>query len=537
MTTTLLSPDHIQQEALRRRTFAIISHPDAGKTTLTEKLLLYANAIDLAGAVKAKKNQRSATSDWMELERQRGISITSTVLQFDYRGYRVNLLDTPGHQDFSEDTYRTLAAADSAVMLMDAAKGVEAQTRKLFTVCRKRELPIFTFYNKLDRPGREPLELLGEIEELLGIAGYPVNWPLGMGETFVGVYDRITKEMHQFERVQGGTHRAPVRVSGIDDPQLRALTDERTYRQFREEIELLDAAGEEFDEERFLKGELTPVYFGSARTNFGVQLFFDSFVDRAPSPVNANDDVPNDPTTQRPNDPSFSGFVFKIQANMDPQHRDCVAFMRVASGRFERDMTVNHPRSGKKVRLSRAMRLFAQERTSVEEAYAGDIVGLSNPGMFAIGDTLCEGNSVEFAPIPRFPAERFGLLRLPDPSKRKPFLKGLDQLSQEGAIQILYGRNEAREPVLAVVGELQFEVSTYRLKAEYNVETILERLPHTCARWLDGPQADVDALLRLSAVKAMEDRDARPVALFEGDWSLNYAIEKFPTIRFLEMPE
>jgi len=539
MTSTLLSPDHIQQEALRRRTFAIISHPDAGKTTLTEKLLLYANAIDLAGAVKARKNQRSATSDWMELERQRGISITSTVLQFGYRGYTVNLLDTPGHQDFSEDTYRTLAAADSAVMLMDAAKGVEAQTRKLFTVCRKRELPIFTFYNKMDRPGREPLELLGEIEELLGIAGYPVNWPLGMGETFVGVYDRITKEVHQFERVQHGTHRAPVRVSGIDDPALRAMTDERTYRQFREEVELLDAAGEEFDEDRFLKGELTPVYFGSARTNFGVQLFLDSFIDRAPAPISDSQRglaLNTKHSTLNTSD-SFSGFVFKIQANMDPQHRDCVAFMRVCSGRFERDMTVNHPRTGKKVRLSRAMRLFAQERTSVEEAYAGDIVGLSNPGLFAIGDTLCEGRCEVFEPIPRFPAERFGLLRLPDPSKRKPFLKGLDQLSQEGAIQILYGRNEAREPVLAVVGELQFEVATYRLKAEYNVDTILERLPHTCARWLDGPAADIEALLRLSALKAMEDREGRPVALFDGDWSLRYAAEKYPSIRFLEMAE
>jgi peptide chain release factor 3 len=530
MTTSLLSPDTIRQEALKRRTFAIISHPDAGKTTLTEKLLLYANAIDLAGAVKAKKNQRSATSDWMELERQRGISITSTVLQFGYHGYTINLLDTPGHQDFSEDTYRTLAAADSAVMLMDAAKGVEAQTRKLFTVCRKRDLPIFTFYNKMDRPGREPLELLGETEDLLGIAGYPVNWPLGMGETFVGVYDRITKEVHRFERVQHGTHRAPVKVSGIDDPALRDMTDERTYRQFREEVELLDAAGEEFDEERFLKGELTPVYFGSARTNFGVQLFFDSFVERAPAPGAGKDDV------GRMKEEPFSGFVFKIQANMDPQHRDCVAFMRVCSGRFERDMTVNHPRTGKKVRLSRAMRLFAQERTSVEEAYAGDIVGLSNPGLFAIGDTLCEGKCAEFDPIPRFPAERFGLLRLPDPSKRKPFMKGLDQLSQEGAIQILYGRNEAREPVLAVVGELQFEVATYRLKSEYNVETILERLPHNCARWLAGPGADIEALMRLSAIRAMEDRDGRPVALFDGDWSLNYATEKFPSVQFLEMP-
>jgi peptide chain release factor 3 len=547
MTTQTLRRD--LAEAMRRRTFAIISHPDAGKTTLTEKLLLYADAIDLAGAVKAKKNQRSATSDWMELERQRGISITSTVLQFEYNSYMINLLDTPGHQDFSEDTYRTLAAADSAVMLMDAAKGVETQTRKLFQVCRRREIPIFTFYNKMDRPGREPLELLGEIEDVLGVAGYPVNWPLGMGETFVGVYDRITQQVHQFERVEHGRHRAPVQVSGIDDPRLKQLTDERTYRQFREEIELLDLAGEEFDEERFKRGELTPVYFGSARTNFGVQLFFDSFVERAPSPIARSPLLVNGFTSNgaasstqekeesgTAEDP-FSGFVFKIQANMDPQHRDCVAFMRVCSGRFERDMTVTHARTGKKVRLSRAMRLFAQERTSVEEAYAGDIVGLSNPGMFSIGDTLCEGKAMEFETIPRFPPERFAQLRTPDPSKRKPFLKGLEQLSQEGAIQIFYARNEARDPVLAVVGELQFEVAVYRLKAEYNVDTIMERLPYTIARWLEGPAEEINALLRLSALRAMEDKEGRPVALFEAEWSLRFAQEKYPNIQFKEMPE
>ena len=536
------------REAMRRRTFAIISHPDAGKTTLTEKLLLYANAIDLAGAVKAKKNQRSATSDWMELERQRGISITSTVLQFGYHDYQVNLLDTPGHQDFSEDTYRTIAAADSAVMLMDAAKGVEAQTRKLFTVCRKRAIPIFTFYNKMDRPGREPLELLGEIEELLGIAGYPVNWPLGMGETFVGVYDRATKQVHRFEATEHGRYIAPVQVSGIDDPALKALTDERTYRQFREEIDLLDHAGEEFDEERFRRGELTPVYFGSARNNFGVQLFFDSFLEKAPSPVDgvqafrrsgvqAGNGNGSGPDTLHPTpDTPFSGFVFKIQANMDPQHRDCVAFMRVTSGRFERDMTVTHCRSAKRVRLSRAMKLFAQDRVSVDEAYAGDIVGLINPGLFSIGDSLSEGQTVELETIPRFPPEHFATLRSPDPSKRKSFLKGLSQLEQEGAIQVLYGRNEARDPVLAVVGQLQFEVAQFRLKSEYGVDTQLERLPYTCARWLQGLESDIDALLRLSSLSGMEDGDNRLVALFDGDWSLKYATEKYPAVEFREMP-
>ena len=539
MTPQIIGRD--QKEAARRRTFAIISHPDAGKTTLTEKLLLYANAIDLAGAVKAKKNQRSATSDWMELERQRGISITSTVLQFEYRDKVVNLLDTPGHQDFSEDTYRTLAAADSAVMLMDAAKGVETQTRKLFTVCRRREIPIFTFYNKLDRPGREPLELLGEIEELLGIKGYAMNWPLGMGETFVGVYDRIEKVVHQFERVQHGKHKAPVKVSGIDDPRLRELTDERTYNQFREEVELLELAGERFDQEKFLKGELTPVYFGSARTNFGVQLFFDNFIELAPRPNSRLEDEPEIDEEAVVDEEviadNFSGFIFKIQANMDPQHRDCVAFMRVASGRFERDMTVTHLRTGKKVRLSRAMRLFAQERTSVEEGYPGDIVGLSNPGLFAIGDTLAVGKPKHIEHIPRFAPERFANLRCPDPSKRKSFMKGLEQLSQEGAIQIFYGRNEARDPILAVVGELQFEVCVHRLKSEYNVDTILEILPYSIARWLEGSPDDLNNLLRLSAVRAAEDKEGTAVALFEAEWSLRFAVERYPNVTFSELAE
>ena len=411
-------------------------------------------------------------------------------------------------------------------MLMDAAKGVETQTRKLFAVCRKRAIPIFTFYNKMDRPGREPLELLGEIEDVLGVAGYPVNWPLGMGETFVGVYDRITKQVHQFERVEHGRNRAPVQVTGIDDPRLKALTDPRTYKQFREEIELLDLAGEQFDEELFLAGEMTPVYFGSARTNFGVQLFFDNFVERAPSPMEALHIAGGlDDGLDASENAQFTGFVFKIQANMDPQHRDCVAFMRVRSGKFERDMTVTHIRTGKKVRLSRAMRLFAQERTSVDVAYAGDIVGLSNPGLFAIGDGLCDGKSVEMDAIPRFPPERFASLRCPDPSKRKSFIKGLEQLSQEGAIQIFYGRNEARDPVLAVVGELQFEVATYRLKAEYNVDTIIERLPYTLARWLQGTPEDVNALLRLSAIRAMEDKEGKPVGLFEAEWSLRFVQE------------
>jgi peptide chain release factor 3 len=517
-----------KREIARRRTFAIISHPDAGKTTLTEKLLLYAQAIDLAGAVKAKKNQRSATSDWMELERQRGISITSTVLQFPYEGYHVNLLDTPGHQDFSEDTYRTLTAADSAVMLMDAAKGVEPQTRKLFGVCRRRAIPIFTFYNKMDRPSREPLELLSEIEDVLGIRAVPMNWPLGSGDQFVGVYDLGTQEMHRFERTEHGGGVAPVQVTGVDDPALAQLTDAVTYRQFRDEIELVSMAGEVYDQAKVDAGELTPVYFGSARTNFGVELFFRSFLRRAPQPAPLED--------YGGGTPHFAGFVFKIQANMDPQHRDCVAFVRVANGHFEREMTVLHPRSGRRVRLSRAMKLFAQDRVSVEEGYPGDVVGLINPGLFAIGDVICDGPPVQLETIPRFPPEHFAVLRSPDPSRRKSFLKGLSQLAQEGAIQVLYSRTEARDPILAVVGRLQFEVCTHRLKSEYGVDTVLEPLAHTVLRWVTGSSADIEAMLRLSSVRAVVDEQDRPAALMEGEWALNFVRERYPQLTFHELP-
>lgn len=520
----------IQEEVRKRRTFAIISHPDAGKTTLTEKLLLYGGAIQTAGQVSARRAQRAATSDWMELEKQRGISITSTVLQFPYEGYTINLLDTPGHQDFGEDTYRTLLAADSAVMLIDAAKGVEPQTKKLFAICRARRIPLFTFINKMDRPSRDPLELLDELENVLGIGAFPMNWPLGNGPSFKGVYDRNTREVHLFERSAHGAKRAKEDVADVDDPLIRSLLDEQSYQEFRDGLELLEGAGAEFDHEAMLRGEVTPVFFGSAVTNFGVQLFLDNFVQMAPPPV-ARGGV-------EPQREEFSGFVFKIQANMDPRHRDRVAFVRVCSGKFERDMTVRNVRTGKDVRLSRAMRLFASERESLEAAYAGDVVGLANPGVFAIGDTICEGKPVQFEPIPSFAPEHFASVRSIDTGSYKSFGKGIAQLREEGAIQVLYPYGSMRtEPILAAVGALQFEVVKYRLESEYNVKTVFTSLPYSVARHIIG-ERDLIARAQLPTnAKLVEDWDGAPIALFESEWSLRLAQEWNPNLRFTETIE
>jgi peptide chain release factor 3 len=520
----------LQAEVARRRTFAIISHPDAGKTTLTEKLLLYGGAIQLAGSVRARKNQRHATSDWMAMEQQRGISITSTVLQFPYEGWQVNLLDTPGHQDFSEDTYRTLAAADSAVMIIDAANGVESQTRKLFRVCRQRGIPIFTFINKMDRPAREPLQLLGEIEEVLGIGAYPMNWPIGDGPDFRGVFDRRSRQVHLFDRTERGERQAPVTVLGPDDPSLEAILPPAQVARLREEIELLDMAGEEFDEERLNRGEVTPVFFGSAVTNFGVKLFFDRFVELAPPPGPMET---ADNGTVQPDAAEFSGFVFKIQANMDPLHRDRVAFMRVCSGHFERDMQVFHPRLGKKIRLTRPHKLFAQGRETIEEAYAGDVIGLTNPGLFTIGDTVSSGRAVRFGNIPRFAPEHFAALQSRSLEKYKQFQKGLDQLGEEGAIQVLYPTDGLRrEPILAAVGQLQFEVVQFRLQSEYGVETSLMRLPFQLARWVTGPSEDLRRITWAPGTRATEDSDGHIVGLFDGQWALDYTREKNPTLQF-----
>ncbi|MDB5070811.1 MAG: prfC [Candidatus Eremiobacteraeota bacterium] len=524
----------IREEVAKRRTFAIISHPDAGKTTLTEKLLLYGGAIVTAGQVAARRRARAATSDWMELERERGISITSTVLQFPYHGHTMNLLDTPGHQDFGEDTYRTLLAADSAVMLIDAAKGVEPQTRKLFAICRARRIPLFTFVNKMDRPSRDPLELLDELENVLGIGAYPMNWPLGNGETFRGVYDRESGDVHTFERTQHGAKRAPVKASSPTDPAIAALVDERTYREFLDQLELLEGAGAGFDHGAMLRGDVTPVFFGSAVTNFGVELFLDAFVRMGPPPAARID---SEKQRVEPTDDRFSGFVFKIQANMDPRHRDRIAFLRVCSGKFERDMTVRNVRTGKDVRLTRAMKLFASDRESVDVAFAGDVVGLANPGVFAIGDTLADGDATAFDPIPAFEPEHFSLVRSTDTASYKSFQKGIAQLREEGAIQVFHPYGEVRsEPILAAVGALQFEVVKYRLEAEYNVKTVFQTLPYTTARRVRAAsgsgQADPATATLGSSARLVEDWDGNVLALFESEWSINLVQQWNPGLAF-----
>jgi peptide chain release factor 3 len=473
----------------------------------------------------------------MELERERGISITSTVLQFPYHGCTLNLLDTPGHQDFGEDTYRTLLAADSAVMLLDAAKGVEPQTRKLFAICRARRIPLFTFINKMDRPALDPLALLDELENVLGIGAYPINWPLGNGPSFRGVYDRTTREIHTFERTEHGAKKAPVSVADVHDPKIAALVDEGTYREFIDQLELLEGAGSAFDRSAMLSGDATPVFFGSAANNFGVELFLDAFVKMGPPPT-ARVDVEHE--TIDPSSPVFSAFVFKIQANMDPRHRDRIAFARVCSGKFERDMTVRNMRTGKDVRLTRAMKLFASDRESVDEAYAGDVVGLANPGSFAIGDSLCEGKEIVYEPIPAFEPEHFALVRSTDTGAYKSFQKGIAQLREEGAIQVMYAYGQTRtEPILAAVGQLQFEVVKYRLESEYNVKTVFTTLPYGLARRVrpstGSGQADpatLGAAQLPSNGKLVEDWDGNPLALFESEWSMKLAQDWNPSLRF-----
>ncbi len=514
----------LSTEVRKRRNFAIISHPDAGKTTLTEKLLLYGGAIQQAGAVKARGEQRKVTSDWMEIEKQRGISITSTVLQFAYKDKTINLLDTPGHQDFSEDTYRTLAAADNAVMLEDAAKGLEPQTRKLFEVCRMRQIPIFTFINKMDRPGQEPLELLDEIESELELSTFAVNWPIGSGELFRGVVERATNEVVLFSRAERGKQSNEIRLK-INDPELKNLVEEELLTKALEEIEILDEAGCDLNQELILSGELTPVFFGSAMTNFGVKPFLDNFLELSQGPVARNSfDGPIVPTRE-----SFSGFVFKLQANMDPKHRDRVAFVRVCSGRFQKDMTVQHARTGKQIRLSRPQKIFGQDRAVVDDAYPGDVIGLNNPGMFSIGDTLFIGPRVEFEGIPCFSPEIFSWLRNPNPSAFKNFRKGVNELREEGAVQILYDKDQSkRDPILAAVGQLQLEVVQHRLASEYGVETRLEPMGYQVARWVKGGWPALEEVGRIFNCKTVQDAWLRPVLLFKNEWNLNQLKEDHP---------
>jgi len=526
---TVASVDSLSSEIARRRTFAIISHPDAGKTTLTEKLLLYGGAVQLAGSVSARKSQRHAASDWMELEKQRGISITSTVLAFPYRGLQLNLLDTPGHQDFSEDTYRTLTAVDSAVMVLDGARGIEPQTLKLFEVCRAQHTPIFTFINKIDRPSQHPLELLDEIERTLGLQTYPLNWPIGDGPDFRGVFDRTSRVVHLFERTTHGARQAPVQMTDLDDSVLDERIGKKLAATLREELELLDLAGTEFDLEAVHAGTMTPVCFGSALTNFGVQLFLDRFIEQAPPPRGRATSV----RKMRPADPVFSGFVFKIQANMDPRHRDRVAYLRVISGKFERDMDAWHPRMKKYVRLARPMRLFGQDREVVDEAYAGDVVGLINPGTFTIGDTISSEDVGQFAALPRFQPEHFALLRHSRADRYKQFLKGLTQIEEEGAIQLFYPVSTgSREPIMAAVGALQFDVVRFRLESEYNVETIMEPLSFSVARWATGDDSEITTIGNSRGQLRAEDRNGRPVILFTTEWDLRFAAENASNVDF-----
>jgi peptide chain release factor 3 len=524
----MLNP--LSREVAKRRTFAIISHPDAGKTTMTEKLLLYGGAIHLAGSVKGAKSGRKITSDWMELERQRGISISTSVLQFEYAGCRMNLLDTPGHNDFSEDTYRTLAAADSAVMLIDSVKGVEPQTIKLFQVCRMRGIPIVTFMNKLDRVGRPPLELLDEIERVLGIPCTPMNWPVGSGQSFVGVYDRLRREVLRFERVHAGSNRAPMSTSALDDPEVRAILGERAFLELQEEVALLEGATHAFDRQAFLDGKLSPVFFGSAMTNFGIEPFLDQFVELAPAPRPRVTSA----GSLLPDAAAFSGFVFKIQANMDPRHRDRIGFIRVCSGKFVRGMEVEHARTGRPFVMSRTVQFLGQERTAVDEAYAGDILGVWDGGILRIGDTLVSGARFEFEGVPRFSPEHFVVAALKDPMKRKQLKTGLEQLSEEGAVQLFFDRNRlSRDPILGAVGVLQFEVIQHRLQSEYGVSVHLNALPYRHARWVEGGPFEPNRFERPGHTTCVLDIEDRPLILFDSDWALNQAVQDNPKITFI----
>ncbi len=519
----------LEEKISNRRTFAIISHPDAGKTTLTEKLLLYGNAIELAGNVRARRNQRNVTSDWMEMERERGISITSTVLQFPYHGHIFNLLDTPGHQDFSEDTYRTLAAADSAVMLLDAAKGVEPQTRRLFKVCRQRGIPIFTFINKMDRPAQPPLALLDEIEDILKLQPVPINWPLGDGDRFKGVYDRHNQGVILYDRVTRNERMAPERFVPMNAIMNEDILNPKQLTKLQEDIRLLDGLGMVFDPELLGSGTQTPVFFASALTNFGVRFFLESFASLAPPPQ----PYESDRGWISPETDDFSGFIFKIQANMNPRHHDSVAFVRVCSGVFERGMEVIHSQSEKTFRLQRSYKLFANERETVEKAYPGDVIGIPSPGNFSIGDTLYEKKSVTFKSIPRFHPEHFAFVRNMDLNKHKQFDKGLRQLETEGAVQVFFPTQTLRrEPILAVVGVLQFDVVQARLENEYHVPTTVERLANAAVRWIDGEKEDILRLAERPSVTLCVDSEDQYVVVFNDAFYADYAEKNYPELTF-----
>ena len=517
-------PD-MRKEIERRRTFAIISHPDAGKTTLTEKLLLYGGAIQMAGSVKGKATARHAVSDWMELEKQRGISITSSVMQFEYEGYCINILDTPGHQDFSEDTYRTLMAADSAVMVIDAAKGIEPQTRKLFKICAMRHIPIFTFINKLDREARSPYDLMEQLENEFGIGTYPMNWPIGCGQDFKGVYDREKKEILAFNEFHRGQSKIRAIECTLDETEkLDELIGPRLRQSLADDIELLDGAGYDFDIDEVRKGRLSPVFFGSALNNFGVEPFLESFLKMTMPPLAriSGDDI------IEPTDPGFSAFVFKIQANMNKAHRDRIAFMRICSGKFERDKEYYHVQGGKPLRLAQPQQLMAQERAIIDEAYAGDIIGVFDPGIFSIGDTICEkGKNICFEGIPTFAPEHFAAVERVDTMKRKQFEKGIMQIAQEGAIQIFHEPfTGVEEVIVGVVGVLQFEVLEYRLKTEYGVDVRRRAMPYELVRWVENENIKISDLNLTSDTKWVQDFKGNNLLLFTSEWCINWALQK-----------
>ena len=515
----------LRKEIERRRTFAIISHPDAGKTTLTEKLLLYGGAIQMAGSVKGKATARHAVSDWMELEKQRGISITSSVMQFEYEGYCINILDTPGHQDFSEDTYRTLMAADSAVMVIDAAKGIEPQTRKLFKICAMRHIPIFTFINKLDREARSPYDLMEQLENEFGIGTYPMNWPIGCGQDFKGVYDREKKEILAFNEFHRGQSKIRAIECTLDETEkLDELIGPRLRQSLADDIELLDGAGYDFDIDEVRKGRLSPVFFGSALNNFGVEPFLESFLKMTMPPlarISGEDII-------EPTDPGFSAFVFKIQANMNKAHRDRIAFMRICSGRFERDKEYYHVQGGKPLRLAQPQQLMAQERAIIDEAYAGDIIGVFDPGIFSIGDTICEkGKNICFEGIPTFAPEHFAAVERVDTMKRKQFEKGIMQIAQEGAIQIFHEPfTGVEEVIVGVVGVLQFEVLEYRLKTEYGVDVRRRAMPYELVRWVENENIKISDLNLTSDTKWVQDFKGNNLLLFTSEWCINWALQK-----------
>ena len=516
---------NLNEEIKKRRTFAIISHPDAGKTTLTEKFLLYGGAINLAGSVKGKKTAKHAVSDWMEIEKERGISVTSSVLQFNYDGYCINILDTPGHEDFSEDTYRTLMAADSAVMVIDGSKGVEKQTIKLFKVCVMRNIPIFTFINKMDRDANDPFELCDEIESILGIKTCPINWPIGSGKEFKGVYDRNTKVVSTFTAAMNGQKEVAETDIPVDSDELVKEIGTNFRDKLFEDIELLDGAGADFDMEAVTNGKLSPVFFGSALTNFGVETFLRHFLQMTSSPLPrmSNAGLIN------PFEEKFSAFVFKIQANMNKAHRDRIAFMRICSGEFDAGMEVNHVQGGRKVKLSQPQQLMASERKIIDKAYAGDIIGVFDPGIFSIGDTLCTSNAkFEYEGIPTFAPEHFARVRQLDTMKRKQFIKGINQIAQEGAIQIFQEFNTGMEEIIVgVVGVLQFDVLKFRLESEYNVEIRLEPLPYEYIRWIGNPtEVNIDRLVGTSDMKKIMDLKGRPLLLFINEWSVGMVLDR-----------